>query len=87
MERSLRPAKKIPIYDPTRCVDVAMGLIAKQWGQFGDFSKSLSARQDADGIEKVMDSLKAAPKPSKDMKSVTKLTDKSMKSKNLLGGE
>jgi hypothetical protein len=29
-----------------RAVDVAMALIAKKWGEFGDFKKNISARQD-----------------------------------------
>jgi len=60
--------KIIPIYDPTRIVDVATGIIAKTWGEFGDFQKSLSARQDPENIEKVMKSLKlveGAKTPSK----------------------
>lgn len=75
--------KIIPLYDPTRVVDVAMGLVAKRWGQFGDFKKSLGARQDSDGIEKVMSSLRAAPGVDKDMKSKMKAGGPSVKSKGL----
>ncbi len=75
--------KIIPLYDPTRVVDVAMGLVAKRWGQFGDFKKSLSARQDAEGIENVMTSLRAAPGIDKDLKSKMKSGGSGMKSKGL----
>lgn len=51
----------IPVYDPTRVVDVAMGIIAKRWGKFSDFEKNLASRQDEEEIAVVMDSLKAAP--------------------------
>lgn len=51
----------IPIYDPLRVVDVAMGLVAKKWGYFDNFQDNLSARQDSKNIELVMESLRAAP--------------------------
>ncbi len=55
----------IPIEDPMRVVDTAMGIVAKSWGHFSNFEKNLSARQDSDNIGKVMKSLRAADiKPS-----------------------
>lgn len=79
--------KIIPVYDPLRVVDVAMGLISKQWGQFGDFSKNLSARQDGKNIETVMESLRVAPGLPEGMKSIVKGGTTSKKSKSLIGGK
>lgn len=64
----------IPVYDKTRAVDLAIGIIAKSWGQFEDFTKSIEARQDPETIEKVMKSLKTLEKSknlSKKSKSLT----------------
>ena len=58
---AIGPQNVIPVYDPMRVVDIAMGLIAKQWGHFEDFGENLSARQDSKNIEVVMESLRAAP--------------------------
>jgi len=41
-----------------RAVDVAMGLVAKQWGEFKDFKENLSARQDEDEAKTVYSSLR-----------------------------
>lgn len=35
-----------------RAVDVSMGLIAKHWGEYGDFTKSLDARHDDPSVKK-----------------------------------
>lgn len=66
----------IPVEDPLRVVDVAMGLVAKKWGKFGDFKTNLAARQDGENIETVMKSLRAvsvalpeSPKSTYDKKS------------------
>ncbi|MBT3297569.1 hypothetical protein HN385_01450 [archaeon] len=81
--------KVIPIYDPERVVDVAMGLVAKKWGYFGDFENNLGARQDSVGKESVMMSLKAAPGVDFDNLESTMVGSSivgdapSMKSKNL----
>ncbi|MFA6089437.1 MAG: hypothetical protein WC755_06240 [Candidatus Woesearchaeota archaeon] len=50
--------KVIPLYEPERAVDVAIGLIAKKWGEYGDFTKSLSARHDASEARSVHASLR-----------------------------
>ncbi len=55
--------KVIPVTDPTRVVDVAMGIVARSWGNFDDFSKNLSARQDKTGVGTVMKSLKYVSVP------------------------
>ncbi|MEK6964422.1 MAG: hypothetical protein AABX70_08440 [Nanoarchaeota archaeon] len=85
-EEALGPGHIVPVYDPMRVVDVAMGLIAQRWGNFGDFKTNLSARQDAGGIEAVMTSLRAAPGLPPGMKSKLKLTAGSKKSTSLLEG-
>ena len=60
---ALGPQRIIPIEDPQRVVDVALGIVAKKWGNFGDFAQNLSARQDEPNIEKVMTSLRAVSVP------------------------
>lgn len=78
----------IPIYDPMRAVDVAMGLIAKKWGYSSDFKKNLSARQDSKGIKSVMDSLRTAPDLDlTDTKSKIKGSAASKKGNALTGEE
>ena len=61
--------KIIPVYDPLRVVDIAMGIVAKQWGKFSEFEKNLEARQDSKGIKSVMASLSVAAPSFMDMKS------------------
>lgn len=42
-----------------RVVDIAMGIVAKHWGKFGDFKENLGARQDSKSIrESVYNSLR-----------------------------
>ncbi|MBI4141184.1 hypothetical protein HY485_05085, partial [Candidatus Woesearchaeota archaeon] len=84
---AIGPQKIIPVYEPTRVVDVAMGIIAKRWGKFGDFKTNLSARQDDGGIAKVMDSLRSAPGINPTMKSAMKDKSAGKKSKELTEGE
>ncbi len=85
--KAIGEQKIIPLYDPLRVVDVAMGLIAKKWGKYSDFGKNLSSRQDEKGIAVVEASLRLAPGLDvKDMKSTTKGSKTSKKSKNLLEG-
>ncbi len=79
-EEVIGPQKVIPLTDPTRVVDVAMGIIAKQWGQLGDFTNNLSARQDGKSVKTVLESLRAAPVIDTSMKSKTKLDGPSKKS-------
>lgn len=63
----------VPVYEKERVVDVAIGLVAKRWGEYSDFEINLSARQDSKGIAIVKDSLKAVPENEiGDMKSVVK---------------
>jgi len=79
----LAPQHIIPVDDPARVVDVAIGLIAQRWGQATDFQKSLKARQDSKGITKVMESLRAAPNTPAGMGSKLKSPTPGAKSKKL----
>ena len=75
----------VPIYDSLRVVDVAMGLVAKSWGQFDDFEQNLGARQDSKNTGVVMESLRVAPEFAEGIKSTYKSTAKSgKKSKSLI---
>ena len=50
-----------------RAADQIMGIIAKQWGQYGDFMANISSRQDKEVVEQVDNSLKFIDgKPSGD---------------------
>ena len=50
----------LPGYD--RVVDIAMGIVAKKWGQFGDFKGNLSARQtDPNVVSAVHHSIRYVP--------------------------
>lgn len=70
---------ELPSYD--RAVDVAIGLIAKQWGEYSDFKDSLSARHSKDYVkDAVYNSLRFVDE-DKSMKSV--LMDKKTKSKTM----
>lgn len=51
----------IDVFDPTRVVDQAIGIIAKRWGKLDDFVENMSARQDDATVVKVLESLRAAP--------------------------
>lgn len=41
--------------DVQRAVDVALGIVARQWGHFGDFEQNLAARQAPDVVARVAD--------------------------------
>jgi len=65
-----------------RAVDIGMGLIAKNWGQFGDFKDNLSARQSESERETVYSSLKLVDKDTSPNSVITKKS-KSKKTKPL----
>lgn len=75
----------IPVQDPLRVVDVGMGIVAKLWGNSGDFAKNLSARQDAAAIAGVNASLRyvETESPIPGMKSKLAGSIVSKKSKGL----
>jgi len=50
-EKSLGSQRVLDVPNAERAVDIGMGLIARQWGQYGDFSKSLDARHDDSGLK------------------------------------
>jgi hypothetical protein len=83
-------------YDPNigqdRVIDVAMGVIAKKWGQYNNFKVNLSARQDSETVAKVEESIRAAPvvEEEGEMKVMKPKTDggsASKKSVSLTGGK
>ncbi len=45
-QEALGKQRVIDLPSAERAVDIGMGLIAKHWGEYGDFSKSLDARHD-----------------------------------------
>ncbi len=53
--------KIIELPSAERAVDVAMGIIAKHFGQFGDYTKNLSARQDPADMNAVLQSIRYVP--------------------------
>jgi (2Fe-2S) ferredoxin len=55
----LGPERVIPLDDEKRAVDLALGIIARQWGRLDDFEKNLAARQDAAVVARVADRVKA----------------------------
>ncbi|MBI1969873.1 hypothetical protein HYS48_04215 [Candidatus Woesearchaeota archaeon] len=76
--------KVIPVYDPMRVVDVAMGIVAKRWGQFGDFELNLASRQEGGAVATVMQSLRYVPEAAMgSMKSKVEGKGGSKKSKSL----
>ncbi|MCX6707293.1 MAG: hypothetical protein NT001_04090 [Candidatus Woesearchaeota archaeon] len=74
----------VPLYDEQRAVDVAMGIIARYWGQFGDFKQNLSSRQDPAAQQSVMASLRYVPPAATGSKSQMVITTGSKKSKVLV---
>lgn len=80
--------KIIPVEYDERVVDVAMGLVAKKWGNYSDFKLNLSARQDSKAQESVMASLKVAPGVKVgEMKSKVASEEEVKKSAILVEGE
>lgn len=57
----LGPEKIIQLPSADRAVDVAMGIVAKHWGQFGDYAQNLSARQDPAAQIAVLQSIRYVP--------------------------
>jgi hypothetical protein len=66
-----------------RAVDVGMGLIAKQWGEYGDFSTSLDARHDDSsvkaGVHKSLRFIDANPSAKSVMKKSSSSSSSSRK--------
>jgi hypothetical protein len=51
----------IEVPSKERAVDTLMGIVAKHWGQFGDFDKNISARHDASTKASVYASIRHIP--------------------------
>ena len=49
--KALGPEKVVELPSKERAVDLAMGIVAKHWGQYGDFSVNLSARQPNSSVQ------------------------------------
>lgn len=76
--------KVVQLYEAERAVDVALGMIARQWGEFDDFTKNLSARQSAAQAKSVMQSLRHVADPNAPpTKSMLLSHHSGKKSKNL----
>lgn len=69
----------VDIPSADRAVDVAMAVVARYWGQFGDFSKSMLARQDSKTVGKVVDSIRYIPAPDPNASGKSLLIDKGSK--------
>lgn len=79
---ALGPQKVIPVPSPERAVDHAIGLVAKLWGEFGDFKDSIRARHDDGTAKSVAASLRYVPDAAATKSMLTART-KGMKSKPL----
>ncbi len=87
-EEAIGPQKIIPIYDPMRVVDTAMGVVAKRWGHFSDFNVNINARQDSEKVSEVMESLRAVSEADlADMDSKYSSPGSVVKSKSLVADE
>ena len=84
-QSALGKQRVIPLFEAERAVDVAMGLIAKRWGHFGDFEDNLSARHDASESASVYASLRHVPAATTDGKSAMTRTGTAGKSTALDG--
>lgn len=51
--------KIVRLNGPERAVDLALGLIARSWGHYGDFTTNMRARQDAAAVRKLDERLDA----------------------------
>lgn len=58
---TLGPRRVVDLISADRAVDTAMAIVAKSWGQFGDFKGSMSARHDRDLIDAVVKSVRYVP--------------------------
>jgi hypothetical protein len=51
---------KLPNYE--RAIDVGIGIIAKYWGQYGDFTKNMLSRHDSTDVNSVHKSIRILPR-------------------------
>jgi hypothetical protein len=59
--KAIGPQRVIELPSMERAVDVAMAILAKYYGQYGDFKTNIAARQDEDEIGLVEDSVRLLP--------------------------
>ncbi|RPI77421.1 MAG: hypothetical protein EHM45_09165 [Desulfobacteraceae bacterium] len=59
--KTLGPQRVIRLPSCERAVDVALGMVAKQWGRFDDFKSNISARQDESQIRIVQQAIESVP--------------------------
>jgi len=87
-EAAVGPDRVIPVKDLTRFVDVALGIVAKRWGQKSDFHQNMLSRQNSQTAAEVWKSVKLVdieePAQESGEKSVLKLP--AAKSTKLLEG-
>jgi len=50
---ALGEERVISLDDPQRAVDLALGLIARAWGRYGDFEANMGARQSEDAVRAI----------------------------------
>jgi hypothetical protein len=60
-ELALSKQKVVRIPSKERAVDVALGIIARSWGNYSDFINNISSRQDPDVVARVVKSIGSAP--------------------------
>jgi hypothetical protein len=83
-ENALGKQRVIELPSAERAVDIALGLIAKTWGEYGDFKDSLDARHDDKSLkESVYHSLRYVDDKPSDLSVLVK-TDSMKKSKSLM---
>jgi len=61
-KNALGDQRVIELPSAERAVDIAMAIVAKSWGHFGDYTKNIGARHDSDEIDLVMRSIRVLPK-------------------------
>lgn len=74
----------IELPNAERAVDIGMGLIAKHWGEYGDFKKSLDARHDDTDVKKSVYTSLRHIDTDPSAKSVMPKASRSKLTKNLL---
>jgi hypothetical protein len=61
-EAALEPQRVLPLADEFRAVDLALGLIARSWDRFEDFTENMKARQPLAKVKELANSLDARSK-------------------------
>ncbi|MBI4095404.1 MAG: hypothetical protein HY438_00935 [DPANN group archaeon] len=61
--------KVLRVPSKERAVDVALGLIAKKWGNYSDFTKNMGSRHGSGTVASVLDSIRGVPAPGSSLDS------------------